>query len=254
MSRPVTEPLRIYLMRHGQTAWSVTGQHTGRTDIALTENGEAEAALLAPALGAISWQHVFSSPLQRARKTCELAGLGRQMQVLEDLAEWDYGAYEGLRSVEIRGLEYFRGRMPRGRVRRANDGADRWRDCVSAHVDWQRGSICPRACGRCAGHALAGPAAGGDSAFSVGDGIDQCTGLGPQASGCADHGGLEPHARAWTDRLRACTAQNRLPDEVAGAGNQKARGLQAPGSSVAGGVGPNRRPDDLHPMPHLLTV
>jgi broad specificity phosphatase PhoE len=102
MSRPVTEPLRIYLMRHGQTAWSVTGQHTGRTDIALTENGEAEAALLAPALGAISWQHVFSSPLQRARKTCELAGLGRQMQVLEDLAEWDYGAYEGLRSVEIR--------------------------------------------------------------------------------------------------------------------------------------------------------
>jgi broad specificity phosphatase PhoE len=102
MSRPVTEPLRIYLMRHGQTAWSVTGQHTGRTDIALTENGEAEAALLAPALGAISWQHVFSSPLQRARKTCELAGLGRQMQVLEDLAEWDYGAYEGLRSAEIR--------------------------------------------------------------------------------------------------------------------------------------------------------
>jgi len=103
MSEPTEQPpLRLFLARHGQTQWSMTGQHTGRTDIPLTEQGESEARLLAPLLRNNHFSHVFSSPLQRARHTCELAGLGSSMIVLDDLAEWDYGAYEGMRSPEIR--------------------------------------------------------------------------------------------------------------------------------------------------------
>lgn len=95
-------PLRIFVVRHGQTEWSLTGQHTGRTDIPLTAQGEDEARTLAPLLRSFTFSHVFSSPLQRARQTSRLAGLGDAAQVLQDLAEWDYGDYEGLRSVEIR--------------------------------------------------------------------------------------------------------------------------------------------------------
>lgn len=95
-------PLRIFVVRHGQTEWSLTGQHTGRTDIPLTAHGEDEARTLAPLLRSFTFSHVFSSPLQRARQTSRLAGLGDAAQVLQDLAEWDYGDYEGLRSVEIR--------------------------------------------------------------------------------------------------------------------------------------------------------
>jgi broad specificity phosphatase PhoE len=102
MPDQTAQPLRLYLMRHGQTEWSQTGQHTGRTDIPLTEHGQAEARLLTPMLEPIEFAHVFSSPLQRARQTCRLAGQGERMEVLDDLAEWDYGAYEGIRSVDIR--------------------------------------------------------------------------------------------------------------------------------------------------------
>jgi probable phosphoglycerate mutase len=94
-------PLNLYLIRHGETEWSVSGQHTGRTDIPLTPGGEAEARALAPLLDAIPFSAVFTSPLQRARRTCELAGLGAAAVVEPDLAEWDYGAYDGLRSSEI---------------------------------------------------------------------------------------------------------------------------------------------------------
>lgn len=93
---------RIHLIRHGETEWSLSGQHTGRTDIALTANGEAQARALAPLLAGIRFDHVLTSPRQRARRTCELAGLGVQAQVDADLAEWDYGDYEGLRSADIR--------------------------------------------------------------------------------------------------------------------------------------------------------
>ncbi len=92
---------RIYLFRHGQTEWSVSGQHTGRTDIPLTSEGEAQARGLAPRLKDLVFDHVLTSPLQRARRTGELAGL-THMQVEADLAEWDYGAYEGLTSKQIR--------------------------------------------------------------------------------------------------------------------------------------------------------
>jgi len=110
--------LRLYLMRHGQTDWSKTGQHTSRTDLALTAQGEEEAKALRPLLQTVDFSHVFSSPRQRAKQTCELAGLGATMSVLDDLAEWDYGDYEGLRSVEIReqrpGWDIFRDGCPQG--------------------------------------------------------------------------------------------------------------------------------------------
>ena len=93
---------RLYLIRHGKTAWSLSGQHTGRTDIPLTEQGEQDARKLAERLRAVRFSRVFTSPRQRARRTCELVGLDAVAQLEPDLAEWDYGDYEGLRSVDIR--------------------------------------------------------------------------------------------------------------------------------------------------------
>jgi broad specificity phosphatase PhoE len=88
--------------RHGETAWSLSGQHTGRTDIPLTEKGEQDARKLAKQLRAVTFSRVFTSPLQRARRTCELAGLSEGAEIEPDLTEWDYGEYEGQRPVDIR--------------------------------------------------------------------------------------------------------------------------------------------------------
>ena len=93
---------RLYLVRHGQTEWSLSGQHTGRTDIPLTEQGEQDARDLAKRLRAVRFSRVFTSPRQRARRTCELVGLEAVAELEPDLAEWDYGDYEGQRSVDIR--------------------------------------------------------------------------------------------------------------------------------------------------------
>jgi broad specificity phosphatase PhoE len=94
-------PVKLYLMRHGETEWSISGQHTGVTDIPLTANGEEEARRLRPRLSAIHFSAALCSPRQRAHRTCELAGLGALAQVEPGLAEWDYGDYEGLRTPEI---------------------------------------------------------------------------------------------------------------------------------------------------------
>jgi broad specificity phosphatase PhoE len=92
----------VYLARHGETAWTVSGQHTGRTDIPLTPRGERNAVRLGERLKGMTFARVFTSPLQRARRTCELAGFGGVALVDADLVEWNYGAYEGLRTAEIR--------------------------------------------------------------------------------------------------------------------------------------------------------
>jgi broad specificity phosphatase PhoE len=108
----------VYLVRHGETAWSLTGQHTGCTDLPLTEYGELSARQLAGPLRGLEFARVFTSPLQRARQTAELAGFGSRAEVDEDLVEWDYGEYEGLRTEEIRairpGWEIFRDGFPGG--------------------------------------------------------------------------------------------------------------------------------------------
>lgn len=90
------------LMRHGQTEWSLSGRHTGRTDLPLTPEGEAEALLMAPHIAARSYDLVLTSPLQRAKQTCALVGLGDRALERDDLCEWDYGDYEGLTSAAIR--------------------------------------------------------------------------------------------------------------------------------------------------------
>ena len=92
---------KIYLIRHGETAWTISGQHTGRTDIPLTAQGEEDAQKLPALLRGFNFANVFTSPLQRARRTGELAGFGTSQQVDADLMEWDYGAYEGQRTVDI---------------------------------------------------------------------------------------------------------------------------------------------------------
>ena len=91
----------VYTVRHGETEWSISGQHTGVTDIALTEHGEAVAHRLAERLRGLKFAAVFTSPLQRARRTCELAGFGAQAEVLADAIEWNYGKYEGVKTVDI---------------------------------------------------------------------------------------------------------------------------------------------------------
>jgi broad specificity phosphatase PhoE len=91
----------VYLARHGETDWSLTGQHTGLTDLPLTERGEQNARALRERLTGLNLKKVFTSPLQRATRTCELAGFGTVAEVDRNLLEWDYGQYEGLTTAEI---------------------------------------------------------------------------------------------------------------------------------------------------------
>jgi broad specificity phosphatase PhoE len=91
----------IYLARHGETAWSLSGQHTGRTDLPLTDGGEENARRLGKRLTGLSFSKVFTSPLQRARRTCELAGFGAVAELDTNLVEWNYGDYEGRKTAEI---------------------------------------------------------------------------------------------------------------------------------------------------------
>jgi probable phosphoglycerate mutase len=110
----------IVLARHGETAWSVSGQHTGRTDIPLTPNGERDALWLGERLRGFSFAKVLSSPLRRASKTCELAGFKERMEMEPNLVEWDYGQYEGRKTVDIRAersdWELFRDGCPGGEM------------------------------------------------------------------------------------------------------------------------------------------
>jgi broad specificity phosphatase PhoE len=91
----------VYIARHGNTAWTHTGQHTGLTDLPLTPDGERNAVRLGERLNGMKFAKVFTSPLQRASRTCELAGFGTRAEVDPDLVEWNYGEYEGLTSAEI---------------------------------------------------------------------------------------------------------------------------------------------------------
>ncbi|MEO6607963.1 MAG: histidine phosphatase family protein [Aestuariivirga sp.] len=102
MTAVQNKPLNLYLIRHGQTEWSLSDQHTGSTDIALTSHEEAEARALEPWIAQIQFSRVFNSPLQRAKRTCALVGLSQAAEIEPDLAEWDYGDYESKTSADIR--------------------------------------------------------------------------------------------------------------------------------------------------------
>jgi broad specificity phosphatase PhoE len=92
---------KVFLIRHGETEWSLSGQHTGMTDISLTANGRKLARQLAPLLAKVTFARVYTSPLSRARETSELAGLGERAEIDNDLVEWNYGDYEGLTPKQI---------------------------------------------------------------------------------------------------------------------------------------------------------
>ena len=108
----------VYLARHGETAWSLSGQHTGLTDLPLTERGERNARSLGDRLRGLTFARIFTSPLQRARRTCELAGFGDKAEIDRDLVEWNYGDYEGRTSADIHkerpGWHIFRDGCPGG--------------------------------------------------------------------------------------------------------------------------------------------
>jgi broad specificity phosphatase PhoE len=110
--------MSVFVIRHGETAWSLSGQHTGITDIPLTENGRLLAARLHPVLARQSFAQVFTSPLQRARDTCAAAGLAGNATIDPDLMEWDYGDYEGITAMAILasapGWQIFRDGAPGG--------------------------------------------------------------------------------------------------------------------------------------------
>jgi broad specificity phosphatase PhoE len=123
--------LCLYLVRHGETEWSLSGRHTSRTDLPLTEQGNQEARKLAERLRAARIVRVFTSPRLRAQQTCALAELTPVAEIEPELAEWDYGDYEGLRSVEIRkrqpGWNLFRDGCPNGETpAQVSDRADRF--------------------------------------------------------------------------------------------------------------------------------
>ena len=132
-----TELPMIYLARHGETAWSITGQHTGLTDLPLTEVGERNAQRLRGRMSGLMFTKVFTSPLRRARRTCELAGFGNVAEIDPDLLEWNYGEYEGRRSVEIHAerpdWQLFRDGAPSGESpQQVAERADRVVDRVRA--------------------------------------------------------------------------------------------------------------------------
>ena len=148
MSDPQHSPLQLFIVRHGETEWALTGQHTGVSEIPLTAHGEDEARALAPAFRDLAFTRVLVSPRQRARRTCELAGLGALAETEPNLAEWGYGEYEGLTPAEIDarrpGWEVFRDGCPGGETpTQAADRADRLLKSLSG-LAWKCRPVHPR--------------------------------------------------------------------------------------------------------------
>jgi probable phosphoglycerate mutase len=186
---------QIYLARHGETAWSLSGQHTGLTDLPLTERGERNARALAGRLRGTQFSHVFTSPLQRARRTCELAGFGAVAKVDSDLVEWNYGDYEGLKTSEILakrpGWRLFRDGCPGGEsVEQIGARADR----VLARIRPLTGNVLLFSSGhflRVLAAQWLGLGAGGGAYFVLSTASLSCLGY--------DHDASEPVLRLWND-------------------------------------------------------
>jgi broad specificity phosphatase PhoE len=139
----------IHLAGHGETAWSLSGQHTGRTDLPLTERGERNARALGERLRGLAFARVYTSPLQRAVRTCDLAGFGSAAEIDPDLVEWDYGQYEGRRTAEVHAerpdWQLFPRRLPRRRIAGPDRRAGRPRHRGRARGQRRRAGIFERA-------------------------------------------------------------------------------------------------------------
>ena len=145
-----TNEASVVLLRHGETEWSLDGRHTGLSDIELTENGLQEARDAGKRLSGMEFDHVLTSPLKRARDTCELAGFGAEAQTTDELTEWNYGEYEGITTVEIQKTKpdwwLFSDGCPGGEsaadvgnrvdplIERAKAGGGRWLFVAHGHV------------------------------------------------------------------------------------------------------------------------
>ncbi len=193
----------VYLARHGETAWSLSGQHTGLTDLPLTANGEANARALGTRLASLTFAKVFTSPLQRASKTCELAGFGASAQVDPDLVEWNYGDYEGKRTVEIHqgrpGWQLFRDGCPGGEA--AADAGAR-ADRVIARVRAISGNVLLFSSGhilRVLGARWLGLPPGGGTYFLLGTASLSALGY--------EHDATEPVFRFWNDTNHVVSAR-----------------------------------------------
>ena len=179
----------LFLIRHGETAWSKTGQHTGQTDIPLTSDGEAMARELKPLLAPIKYSTVLASPRLRAVQTSALALPGRRVTIDPDLAEWDYGAYEGLTTATIRtsrpDWNIFRDGCPDGEtLAQVVARADR----IVARVQVMDGNLAhflSRAIWLCLGGALAATCRVGRRVFRAGSGLAQRAGAEARSSRCA---------------------------------------------------------------------
>jgi broad specificity phosphatase PhoE len=141
----------LWLVRHGETAWSLTGQHTGRTDLALTEKGRHEARAVAGRLAGIHFEEVIVSPLRRARETCEIAGFSAQARIEPNAMEWDYGELNGLTRAQVKEIHgpdwtIWQGPVPGGetlvevaaRARRVLESARKGRTAIFAHGHFLR--------------------------------------------------------------------------------------------------------------------
>jgi len=188
----------VYLVRHGETAWSLTGQHTGRTDLPLTSHGEEQARALAARLRGLRFDQVLCSPLQRALRTCQLAGFGRAARLDSDLLEWDYGEYEGLKLADIHrlrpGWELFRDGCPGGEspaliTKRADEAVLRLRNLQAQVLVFSSGHILRVLAARW---------------LAISAEMGRCLGLDPTGV-CVlgyDHGGLDSVIRLWNDTRR----------------------------------------------------
>ena len=189
-----TLPL-VYLARHGETAWSLSGQHTGLTDLPLTERGEANARALGDRLRGLAFGLVLASPLQRAKHTCQLAGFGDAAVEDRDLVEWNYGSYEGRRTAEILqerpGWQLFRDGCPGGESP-ADTGSRA--DRVIARIRAAAGNVLVFSSGhilRVLGARWLGLPAGGGRYFLLGTASVSALGY--------EHDKTEPVFKLWND-------------------------------------------------------